>query len=127
MEKMDQKICLDTDIVISLLKGDQKAKVLLNKLENKEVSITSVTAFELCLRQTNLDIINRFIESMMVLPFDLAVSKKAASIYKDLKKRGKLIDIRDLFIGSTALFYNYSLLTFNKRHFQNIDGLNLFN
>lgn len=48
-------------------------------------------------------------------------------IFKDLKKRGKLIPMRDLFIASSSIVNNCALATLNKKHFENIKGLELLN
>ena len=49
---MDTKICLDTDIAIGIINGDKRLENLIQKLQDYEVVITSVTVFELLLRKT---------------------------------------------------------------------------
>lgn len=123
---MGQDVCLDTDFVIALIRGDQKANVLLEKLIEAKISISSITVFELNLRETNLEIIDDLISNVNILPLDSKVAKKASIMFKELKKTGKLVELRDLFIAATAIVNDCFLLTFNKKHFEKIKGLKIF-
>ena len=42
-----------------------------------------------------------------------------------LKRKRKQIAIADLFIAATAISHDLSFATFNKKHFDRIDGLNI--
>ena len=46
-----------------------------------------------------------------------------ADIWANLCKKGVQIGAHDLMIGSTALAHGFSVATFNKRHFDRIEGL----
>ena len=124
---MDQKICLDTDVCIAILKEDKSVKGFLDDLSDCEGYLSSITVFELLLRDTNLDVVKRFIESIQIIEFTKLDGIKSSSIFKDLKKRGLLIDIRDVFIASSCLSNHLILATFNKKHFERIKGLKLYN
>ncbi len=63
--------------------------------------------------------------NMEILPLDFACAEKAAIIYKDLKKKGMLIEAEDLFIGATAMHHSLKLATGNIQHFERIEGLTL--
>ncbi len=127
MEKLDQKICLDTDVVIAILNNEKRTLSLISKIENAEIFISTVTLFELLLRETNLDIIENFKDKVQILNFDELSSRKASYIFKELKKNEKLIDFKDLFIASTSIANNCLLATFNRKHFERLKefGLNL--
>ena len=122
---MEQKICLDTDVVIAILNGESRAVDLVDKIKDQEVYISTVTLFELLLRETNLEQIEVFRNKVRILNFDELSSRRASLIFKYLKKKGKIIDFRDLFIASICSTTNCRLATFNKRHFVNIDELKL--
>lgn len=62
-----------------------------------------------------------------ILDVDRDVCEKFAGVRKDLRKRGQLIDNMDILIGSTALIHKLTLVTGNKKDFQRIKGLKLFN
>ena len=122
---MVQKICLDTDVTIAILNNDDGAFKLIERIEEFDVFISTITLFELLQRETNLDIIEVFRDRVKILNFDELSSRKASSIYKDLKKKGKIVDFRDVFIAAICLVNNCKLATFNEKHFENIEGLKL--
>ena len=43
---MGEEICIDSDVIISLLRGDKETKELLEKIES-EFSTTTINAFEI--------------------------------------------------------------------------------
>ncbi len=122
---MVEKICLDIDACIFILKNDKKALEIKPIIENSEMFISAVTVFELLLRKTNLNIVEEFIKNFFQLPFDSIIAKKASELYKELSINGEIIDMRDLFIASTCLINNLPLLTFNTKHFERIKNLKL--
>ena len=81
--------------------------------------------FELLLRETNIHQIENFIKDLELLSFDSIAARKASGIQKELKAKGRIIDIRDLFIASASIANNCILATLNKKHFENIKGLKL--
>jgi len=123
---MDAKICLDTDICISILRKDAIYRTILEKIYSLDTYITTVTLFELFLRKTNVYEIENFIMDLDVLTFDIRAARKSSHIQKELKAKGRPIEIRDLFIASTAIVNNCTLATLNKKHFENIKELKLF-
>jgi tRNA(fMet)-specific endonuclease VapC len=124
---VEQKVCLDTDVVIAILNAEKRAADIITKINDIEVLITSITLFELMLRKTNLDAIEIFRNKVEILNFDETSARKASIIHKDLKNNGKLIDFRDLFIASIAITNNCQLATFNQKHFENIKDLRITN
>ena len=121
---MERKVCLDTDVVIDYLGHKDNANVSrFFKSDAAAACISSITAFELRLRETNQEEVERFIKNILVVPFDDDASKIAAKIRKDLKKAGTPVSIQDIFIASICIISNYSLLTNNKSDFEKIKGL----
>ena len=55
-----------------------------------------------------------------ILPFDNKSVLIASKIYSSLRKDGKLIDERNLIIGSICIANNLPLATLNKRHFERL-------
>ncbi len=122
---MDQKICLDTDACITILDKRDNYKELLVKLFPVSVYITTISVFELYLRKTNIDKVENILKDLEVLSFDSVAARKSSEILKLLKKSGKMIDIRDLFIASIAVANDCTLATFNRKHFKEIDEVQL--
>lgn len=122
---MAEKICIDTDIIITILKGGKESNEVVNKFLEYEVFITAISVFELSLRRTNLEIIDELINHVKVLPLDEYSAKKASELHKFLSKKGNIIDLRDLFISAICLTHDVKLATKNKKHFEIIPELKL--
>ncbi len=55
-----------------------------------------------------------------VLTIDNKVIEKYCQLYDELKSKGELIPDADLIIASTAIAYNKTLITKDKRHFEKL-------
>ena len=124
---MDNKICLDSDIIIEILKNNLELK---NKLEtiSKQGDIfctTSINVFETWFGRENNEIFLNFLEGLYSISFDEDSAKKAAVILNVLKKEGSRIEARDLFIAAICITNNLELLTNNKKHFERLKKLGL--
>ncbi|MBI2598225.1 MAG: type II toxin-antitoxin system VapC family toxin [Candidatus Diapherotrites archaeon] len=124
---MDKKICLDTDLCIEIIKGNPLVESFIEDFWEFAVFISSVTVFELFLRETDIGQVKNFVDCFNVLDFDEFCAVKASDIFKELKKRGKLVDFRDIFIAASSINYGCELATFNLKHFENIKELKLVN
>lgn len=122
---MDSKICLDTDVSIEILKNTSKGDELLDLTADSDVYITTIGVFELLLRETNLAAVEKLMSNTDILEFSELSARKAAEIFKELKKKGRIIPMRDLFIASTAVANNCTLATLNIKDFKNINDLKL--
>ncbi|MCL2513365.1 MAG: PIN domain-containing protein [Oscillospiraceae bacterium] len=65
-----------------------------------------------------------FRETVAVGKIDENVWDEAVNIYVSLSQHGKIIDDADILIAAFCLVNGYTLVTNNKRHFENIDRLN---
>ncbi len=121
-------ICLDTNILIAHKRAKQKDATKLYQLSSKySFAITTITAYEL-LRgdNSNEDIFwLNFFKQVTMLDFTLQAAIEAGKIYKDLKSKGMMIDIKDILIGAIAISNNHKLATDNKNHLGRIAGLTL--
>ncbi|MEK6808738.1 MAG: type II toxin-antitoxin system VapC family toxin [Nanoarchaeota archaeon] len=122
---MDTKICLDSDVSIEILKNTAKASKLLDLTKDSEIYITTISIFELLLRETNLEAIEKLLAKTAVLDFSELSARKAAEIFKDLRKKGRMTSVKDLIIASTAISNNCTLATLNIKDFKNIKELKL--
>lgn len=122
---MDQKVCLDTDACIAIINRKGTYQGLLAKLLYSRVFISTITLFELFLRTYNIEPVEKFIKDLEILDFDSTSARKASELKKALKSEGKEIEIRDLFIASTAIINDCTLATLNIKDFKNIKDLKL--
>lgn len=122
---MDQKVCLDTDVCIAIINKKGPYQNLLTKLFYSRVFISTISLFELFLRTTNIEPVEKFIKDLEILDFNSTSARKASELKNALKSEGKEIEIRDLFIASTAIINDCALVTLNNKHFKNIKDLKL--
>jgi tRNA(fMet)-specific endonuclease VapC len=67
--------------------------------------------------------VEKVIEILPIYVFEISSARIYAELWSDLSKRGVQIGAHDLIIGSTALSLGCSVATYNRRHFDRIDGL----
>jgi len=129
-----RKIFVDSDYVIDYLRGHTYTKALIEKIRSKEFEayISVTTLFELyvgALLSTNpkkkFEDIETLLNWFQVIDINKAVMFLAAKIHVDLRKRGLMIEIQDTLIAASSISMNMTLLTNNRKHFQNIKGLSL--
>jgi len=127
---MENKLVLvDTSILIDFFRKTDKENSVLVKLVKQDYRycISAVTQYEIYTGTTLAQekFWKTFLNKTNVLPFDWKVADMAVIINRDLKKKRKLIDIADLFIGATALTHSIPIATLNESHFNRIDNLKL--
>jgi tRNA(fMet)-specific endonuclease VapC len=133
MEKMENKICLDSDLLVDFLRNRKEAVDFILSNESKsDLCTTPMNLFELFYgayksdkKEENIGLIRALAERINILSFSQESSEKAGEILAQLEKEGKLIEFRDLFIGVIALTNGCAVKTNNKKHFQKIKGLKI--
>lgn len=125
-------VCLDTDILVSLLRGNEDAEKYIRLLEGRgEVAYTTpVNAYELFLggwkserREENLREIASLLGDLDILDFDLEASFYTGKIASMLLDEGRIIGVEDAMVAGIALRHDQSLVTRNKKHFSRIPEL----
>jgi len=120
-------VLLDTNILIEILKGNDKTISKIEALEAK-LSISSITVMELyygALNKTELGKLEKFVSLFNIIELNENISKKATMLVKRYAKSHTL-DIPDSLIASTALVLNAKLVTYNTKDFKYIDGIMLY-
>ena len=123
--KILEKIILDTNILIEILKNN---KSIIGKVETFEVHyISEISKMELfygALNKKELEKLDKFIDLFQVIPLDEHISNKASSLIFAYAKSHNL-NIPDGLIAATSLKSNIPLYTLNTKDFYYIDGINL--
>ena len=118
---------VDTSIFIEFLRlKNKKTARLYEAMGSNTLYVSTVTFFELYTGATTAEKtqeIDILLENVIELPFSKGIALLAAENWLELRKKNQQIEIRDLFIGCTALSYNLSVFTLNKKHFTRIPGL----
>ena len=127
---MENLVCLDSTVLIDFFRKQKSDNTLFVKLIKSEFSgfyIPVTVKFEIYFGATEqqFDFWNNLFNDFIVLPLTESVNTIAIDIAKSLKKRNKLIDYKDIVIAATAVSQGCPLATINKKHFENIEGLDL--
>ncbi|MFH1051821.1 MAG: PIN domain-containing protein [bacterium] len=128
------KYLLDTNTIIYWWKNNEniEKKVIEAGFDNIYISFTVASelffgAYNSVKVENNLNKIFNFLEKITVIESNINISHRFGKIKSELKKSGKMIDDADIFIASTALEYDFTLVTNNTKHFNNIENLKLVN
>jgi len=125
---------LDTDTLSEVMKGRDPivAQHAQNHLErHKRFNFSIITRYEILRGLKAKDATQQIItfearcRDSKVLPLTDAVVLRAAEIYADLHRLGRLISDADILIAATALTYDMTLITENSDHFRRIESLRL--
>jgi len=125
-------VCLDTNFIIDLIRGDQSALAELRRIESEGSSITTtpISACELFegaykSKQASKEVIKvrEILDRIDLLDFSLASCELYGKLLHDLKSVGRDIGDLDTLIASIALSHNEPVLTQNVSHFNKVPGL----
>ncbi|MDO8508865.1 MAG: type II toxin-antitoxin system VapC family toxin [Nanoarchaeota archaeon] len=125
---MVRKICLDSDVIIELLRNNEQTKLTMSALD-AEFYTTSINIFELWSgrKEKEENIIKDLLSWLNVKDLTKEVACKAGDIRIKLRKQGLDIEFRDIFIAAICIDNELELLTYNKKHFERMkqSGLKL--
>lgn len=123
---------IDTNIIIYRLKnlGNVNANFLKN--EDKHMSLSVVSYGELVFGARKSKAVEKNMETVNVIKsiFPLIeITSEIMNIFGEIKaytqKIGKTIDDMHLLIAATAITNNFTLVTHNTKHFENIPNLKI--
>ena len=123
-------VALDSSVLIEHFRMKNKDNSLLRRLmsEFEELSASPLVLYEIQIGQTESWLLDStaILDNLTVLPFGEEVVTKAATQHQKLKQANKLIDHFDILIAATAIVQDVPLATLNRKHFERIEGLILF-
>ena len=126
--------CLDSNIIIEIFKGnfDMKDKLVNLQENNKEFFINPIILSELYKgvytsnkKEAVMKFLEDFLREVVMLEFDKESCRVFGELYYNLVKKGKITQETDLMIASICVRNNLTLITHNKKHFENISELNV--
>lgn len=125
---MADVVVADTDVVIDFLRGAEPGATLVRALlQEGRLRFTPVTAFEL---RRGADFVPRRDLLMQLLtrrtyPLDLESALRAGELAAVLKAQGREIGPADALQAGFCLRHGVPLATRNRRHFDQVEGLQL--
>jgi tRNA(fMet)-specific endonuclease VapC len=121
---------IDTDWVIDHLHGVTHATQRLKELQPHGLGLSVVSAAELWEGayfsrdpKRSQEALEEFLSGVEILGIDEEICKRFGQLRGSMRKGGLRIGDFDLLIAATALRYNLTLLTNNRKHFEGIAGL----
>lgn len=130
---MRKQYLLDSNICIYLFRGHKAVTERLRKIGWNNCCISEMTVAELlygaeCSNdvEANRKQVESFCADIKVIPVG-AVLNEYARQKSLLRKKGLLIDDMDLFIGCTALTFNYIMVTENVKHLERLESIHIEN
>ena len=130
---MAMEYLIDTDWVINWLHGVPRVMTRVEQLIPDGIGISPLSLAELYdgilgdadPAHSEGELFAFLARGITTVEVDLETCRVFARERRRLRAAGNLIPDFDLMIGATALRYNLTLLSNNRRHFQRIAGLNL--
>lgn len=128
-----QAYFLDTSVVIDCIRGKKETSKVVSEL-NASLYINYIVIAELSegiyrlgnSKKTEAGI-DAFISGMDgVLPINYKVSKLFGKIRADLKEKGHIIEDFDILIAASCIENNLPIITLNRKHFDRINGLEVY-
>ena len=124
-------LLIDTDVLIDLERGDDKAAIE-RLLGDEDRAISVVTISELlhgvqraqgAIRVRRRAFVEHVLAGLEAIPITEPVARVHADIWSDLSGRGEAIGAHDLWIAATALAHGLGVATRNSGRFTRIPGL----
>ena len=120
--------CLDTNIIIDFWRGDLDIISRMDEIKSEPLFITPVTLCELycgaclsSLQEKNLNLIRELLLRMEVADFTAEACEIFGMEYAKARKIRKLRHEPDLMIASIAKAHGLTMVTRNRKHFENMD------
>ena len=124
---------LDTDFIIDLLRGRVHAVSTLNRLASERVGVSMISvgeiyegAFRSVNPQAHIASFREFLRPFRTFTLNDPIMEEFARIRSGLRRRPELVPDLDILIGATAIHHELTLLTYNVRHLDRIDGLKVY-
>jgi len=115
---------LDTSALIELISGRPTAIKIMEAIGSEIVVTTALSMHELLvgLKKKEEQIFSKVQQSILVLGYNDEACKISASIFKELKQKGNMINQMDILIAAICKENNATIVTLDK-DFKKVPGL----
>jgi tRNA(fMet)-specific endonuclease VapC len=121
-------VIVDTCVFIKAFRNDLKAKNDLKKIQGN-TSYSVITQLELLVGANTAgkkDSITKIFETFYGIPVNSVISEVAVQLMLKYISGQKIISVPDCLIAASSLVTGLPLLTYNKKDFDFIDGIQLY-
>jgi predicted nucleic acid-binding protein len=129
---MNVSYLVDTDWAIDYLNGQDRTRKRLEEIEESGLAFSIISLAEVYEGiyyskdpEGNEKALLDFLQDVTLINIDEEISRLFGKERGRLRAVGKMTSDFDLLVGITARRYGLTLLTNNRRHFENIDGLRI--
>jgi tRNA(fMet)-specific endonuclease VapC len=124
---------VDSDWVIDYLRGREEAVSLLRSMAPDGIAISILTFGEVYQgvlfgrdRENNERAFRNFLRGADVLTLNRSIMRRYAELRGNLRAQGQIIDVPDLLIAATAIYYHLIIVTRNLTDFERVPGLDIY-
>jgi tRNA(fMet)-specific endonuclease VapC len=124
---------LDTSWIIEVLAGRKDTARQHRLLNPSQVAVSYISmgeiyeiAYNYANPQAHLSSFRQFLTPFTILTLNEPIMEKFAEVRAHLRRRGQIISDFDILIGATALHHNLTVLTYNRKHFQRIPDIKIY-
>ena len=124
---------IDSSVLIAVERAEIDLTSVAGASPDDEVVISAITASELLhgvhrlrgaiQRARTERLVERVLQMLTVVPFDLTIARAHAILSADLRSRGTAVGAHDLIIAATAVALGFAVATRDRRSFPKIRGL----
>lgn len=121
-------ILIDSCVLIKAFRKDVLANNDLKEIKN-HTAYSVITQLELLIganTSAKKDAMNKIFESYYGIPLSPEISAKAVQIMQTCISGHQIISVPDCLIAATSIITGYPLLTYNKRDFDFIEGIQFY-
>jgi predicted nucleic acid-binding protein len=123
---------IDASVLIAAERGLLDLAAILERHAAEPAALAAITASEMlhgvhrlkgARRARSEALVERLLERLPVVPFDLPAARVHATLSADLRTRGTPVGAHDLLIAATAVLLDYKIATRDLRSFPRIEGV----
>jgi tRNA(fMet)-specific endonuclease VapC len=127
-------LMLDADVIISGEKGTFHLHQWLASHPDDQFEIAAVTVAELwhgverakgVHKTRRREYLEAILAVLPIIPYTEQTAYEHARLWAELESSGKMIGFYDVIVAATALERGNGVVTFNKRHFEQVKGLSV--
>ena len=128
-------VILDTSVLIEAERRESEITRFIKSREDEVFGLSVITVAELLhgvhrahstrRRVKRNAYVEKVIEFFPIYNFEISTARIYAELWSHLSKKGVQIGAHDLIIGATALSLGFSVATYNKGHFERLEGLKI--
>lgn len=126
---MADEVVVDSDLLIDFLRGNgDGVEIVASLITQRRLRLTAITAFEL---RVGTDFLSRQADILALvrgrtIPLDAAAALRGGEVAAALSRQGRPIGFADCLQAGVCLRHEIPLATRNRRHFDRVTGLKLF-